>query len=226
MLICGPPVADVLEVDWGHCRLVHVDVDVCGSFKLLDASTECEYPHMLSPLPPLRGSDDVGECQCAPIHIVNRRSACTSCSLFSSRHLTPSCPPISEVFGDGTKKVTIGGQEIKTLGIFKKHITPVWEDRANVDGYQLEASRTFNVECMDCQWENLVLGMIGKPIEGSRSVCMVCKRWLVVFAGDEQKHGTFCTSSASPRLFPDVGSAIICTPSVFVHALKGMVLWY
>lgn len=77
----------------------------------------------------------------------------------------------SEVFGDGTKKVTVGGVEIKTLGIFKKGISPIWEDKANVDGFQLEATRTYNTECMDVQWENLVLGLIGEAVDDEDQIC-------------------------------------------------------
>jgi hypothetical protein len=79
--------------------------------------------------------------------------------------------PRSEVFSDGSKKITVGGYEIKTLGIFKKGIMPTFEDKANAEGYQLEANRSFNAEAIDVQWENLVLALIGETVDEEDQIC-------------------------------------------------------
>eukprot|EP01039_Chlorochromonas_danica_P002252 gene2252-2466_t len=80
-------------------------------------------------------------------------------------------PKPSDVFGDGSRKVTVGGSEIKSLGLFKKSILPVWEDKPNVDGVQFDIVRNFNADVLDIHWENLVLGLIGETIDEDDNIC-------------------------------------------------------
>ena len=77
----------------------------------------------------------------------------------------------SEVFGDGTKKVLVDGREIKALGIFKKDIHPAWEDRANINGSELDASKPLSMEALDTHWESIVLGLIGEMIDVDDTIC-------------------------------------------------------
>lgn len=79
--------------------------------------------------------------------------------------------PDSDVFGDGSRKVTVGGSEIKSLGLFKKGILPVWEDKPNADGVQFDIVRNFNADVLDIHWENLVLGLIGETIDEDDNIC-------------------------------------------------------
>ncbi len=78
---------------------------------------------------------------------------------------------LSEVFGDGTKKVLVDGREMKALGIFKKGIQPQWEDPANENGCQLDALKPLNNEAIDLNWENLVFGLIGETIDEDENIC-------------------------------------------------------
>lgn len=49
--------------------------------------------------------------------------------------------------------------------MFKKGISPKWEDPANKSGSDLIAMRNVTPENLDLLWENLVLGLIGETID-------------------------------------------------------------
>lgn len=79
----------------------------------------------------------------------------------------------SEVFSDSTKKVFVEDREIKALGLFKKGITPEWEDPENRDGCQLESFKYLSAEAMNIHWENLVFGLIGERVDENDNICGV-----------------------------------------------------
>lgn len=55
--------------------------------------------------------------------------------------------------------------------MFKKNITPEWEDKANAEGCQLDAHKYLSAEALDIHWENLVLGLIGETIDENDNIC-------------------------------------------------------
>jgi hypothetical protein len=65
----------------------------------------------------------------------------------------------------------VDGRETKALGIFKKNITPEWEDPANRDGSQLDASKALTLDTLDIHWENLVMGFIGEIVDEDDVIC-------------------------------------------------------
>ncbi|RYG64788.1 eukaryotic translation initiation factor EIF4E family protein [archaeon] len=80
-------------------------------------------------------------------------------------------PKPSEVFGDGNRKVTVGGFELRSYGLFKKGIIPTWEDKGNEHGFQIEAVRNFHAEAVDVQWENTVLALVGEMVDENDIIC-------------------------------------------------------
>ena len=63
------------------------------------------------------------------------------------------------------------GREIKALVLFKKNITPEWEDKANAEGCQLDAHKFLSAEALNIHWENLIFGLIGETIDENDNIC-------------------------------------------------------
>ena len=65
----------------------------------------------------------------------------------------------------------VDGREIKALGLFKKNITPEWEDKANAEGCQLDAHKCLSADALNIHWENLILGLIGETVDENDNIC-------------------------------------------------------
>ena len=72
-------------------------------------------------------------------------------------------PAPSEVFYNGSTKHKFNGQHVEAFSLFKKDITPMWEDRANLGGGEFRIDG-INVDNLDAIWNNLVLGLSGRPL--------------------------------------------------------------
>jgi hypothetical protein len=71
----------------------------------------------------------------------------------------------SEVFGDGNRRVLVDGKEVKALCLFRKNITPEWEDPSNREGAEFYAVKVLSPEALDFHWENVVFGLIGEAVD-------------------------------------------------------------
>jgi hypothetical protein len=91
----------------------------------------------------------------------------------------------SEIFGDGGRRVLVDGKEIKAIGIFKKGITPEWEDPQNHHGAEFSAVKTLSAEALDAHWENVVMAFIGEALEEDDNICG-CR---LVHQGKKMKNG-------------------------------------
>jgi translation initiation factor 4E len=67
--------------------------------------------------------------------------------------------------------VLVDGKEVKALGLFKKGITPEWEDAQNRDGAEFSAVKTLSAEALDIHWENVVMALIGEGLEEDDNIC-------------------------------------------------------
>mmetsp|Transcript_39591 Transcript_39591/g.61845 ORF Transcript_39591/g.61845 Transcript_39591/m.61845 type:complete len:190 (+) Transcript_39591:76-645(+) len=80
-------------------------------------------------------------------------------------------PRPSEVFFDGQTKKKVGDRQVESLSIFKKGISPEWEDPANQSGGEWTCRKNLDPNVLNTYWENLVLGLIGETIDDADEIC-------------------------------------------------------
>ena len=80
-------------------------------------------------------------------------------------------PRPSEIFFDGQSRKEVEGRIIEGFSLFKKGITPAWEDPANVKGSELACRKTLPVDILDLYWENMALGLIGETVDDGDEIC-------------------------------------------------------
>ncbi|CAE7713398.1 Eif4e2, partial [Symbiodinium microadriaticum] len=76
-----------------------------------------------------------------------------------------------EVFYVGQTRKEVDDRVIRVFGLFKKGITPEWEDPANSLGSELICRSIRSLDAADVYWENLVLGSIGETIDEGDEIC-------------------------------------------------------
>ncbi|CAM9403103.1 unnamed protein product, partial [Heterosigma akashiwo] len=75
------------------------------------------------------------------------------------------------VFFDGQTKKKVGDRQVESLSIFKKGISPEWEDPANQSGGEWTCRKNLDPNVLNTYWENLVLGLIGETIDDADEIC-------------------------------------------------------
>eukprot|EP01038_Epipyxis_sp_PR26KG_P012301 gene12301-16497_t len=102
---------------------------------------------------------------------VNFKSICEFNSVEEFWKFWLFIPKPSEVFNEINGKRAEPFKNIKSFGLFKKGISPAWEDPANAQGSELVAVSKCLPEQTDGFWENLVLGLIGETIDEGEEIC-------------------------------------------------------
>ena len=92
---------------------------------------------------------------------------------------------LSEIFGDGTRKILVEGREVKALCLFKKGITPEWEDERNRDGAEFNCIKVLTPDALDLHWENIIFSLIGEVLDEEENICGV----RLVHQGKKMKGG-------------------------------------
>ncbi|DAZ97367.1 TPA: hypothetical protein N0F65_003390 [Lagenidium giganteum] len=79
-------------------------------------------------------------------------------------------PKPSEVLFDGFTRKKFADRTVESFAVFKKGITPEWEDPENKKGGEWSIRKELSPEVLDELWDKLVLGAIGEILDPGNEI--------------------------------------------------------